>query len=125
MTHFSQPEVANSAPPTRQSAYRPRRTIQRLLRLWCFGQFSQEILPLLELDWVNLHKKEDGTLPPIAYVHGEVFGAGGLKTVPDNPRGSRSKSIENRCKGRGQWNTKDLIGRMFVTRPRYEPTTYQ
>jgi len=60
---------------------------------------------MLELDWVNLHKRKDGTLPPIAYVHGEVFGAGGLKTVPDNPRGSRSKSIENRCKGRGQWNT--------------------
>jgi len=59
---------------------------------------------MLELDWVNLHKRKDGTLPPIAYVHGEVFGAGGLKTVPDNPRGSRSKSIENRCKGKGQWN---------------------
>ena len=60
---------------------------------------------MLELDWVNQHKRKDGTLPPIAYVHGEVFGAGGLKTVPDNPRGSRSKSIENRCKGKGQWNT--------------------
>ncbi|MHC4435034.1 MAG: 3-keto-disaccharide hydrolase [Planctomycetota bacterium] len=60
---------------------------------------------MLELDWVNQHKRQDGTLPPIAYVHGEVFGAGGLKTVPDNPRGSRSKSIENRCKGKGQWNT--------------------
>jgi len=60
---------------------------------------------MLELDWVNQHKGKDGTLPPIAYVHGEVFGAGGLKTVPDNPRGSRSKSIENRCKGKGQWNT--------------------
>jgi hypothetical protein len=60
---------------------------------------------MLELDWVKLHKRKDGTLPPIAYVHGEVFGAGGLKTVPDNPRGSRSKSIENRCKGKGQWNT--------------------
>ena len=60
---------------------------------------------MLELDWVNLHKRKDGTLPPIAYVHGEVFGAGGLKTVPDNPRGSRSKSIENRCKGKGRWNT--------------------
>jgi len=59
---------------------------------------------MLELDWVNQHKNKDGTLPPIAYVHGEVFGAGGLKTVPDNPRGSRSKSIENRCKGKGQWN---------------------
>ncbi|MHC4426484.1 MAG: 3-keto-disaccharide hydrolase [Planctomycetota bacterium] len=60
---------------------------------------------MLELDWVKLHKRKDGTLPPIAYVHGEVFGAGNLKTVPDNPRGSRSKSIENRCKGKGQWNT--------------------
>jgi len=60
---------------------------------------------MLELDWVKLHKQDDGILPPIAYVHGEVFGANGLKTVPDNPRGSRSKSIENRCKGKGQWNT--------------------
>lgn len=60
---------------------------------------------MLELDWVNQHKRKDGTLPPIAYVHGELFGAGTLKTVPDNPRGSRSKSIENRCKGKGQWNT--------------------
>ena len=60
---------------------------------------------MLELDWVNQHKGKDGTLPPIAYVHGEVFGAGSLKTVPDNPRGSRSKSVENRCKGKGQWNT--------------------
>ena len=60
---------------------------------------------MLELDWVKLHKRKDGTLPPIAYVHGEVFGANGLKTIPDNPRGSRSKSIENRCKGKGQWNT--------------------
>ncbi len=46
MAHFRQPEVANSAPPTGQSAYRPGRTIQRLLRLWCLRQFSQEILPL-------------------------------------------------------------------------------
>jgi hypothetical protein len=60
---------------------------------------------MLELDWVNLHKRKDGTLPPIAYVHGEVFGTSGLRTTPDNPRGSRSKSIENRCKGKGQWNT--------------------
>jgi len=64
---------------------------------------------MLELDWVNQHKRDDGTLPPIAYVHGEVFGANGLETVPDNPRGSRSKSIENRCKGKGQWNTYDVV----------------
>ena len=59
---------------------------------------------MLELDWVNQHKRRDGTLPPIAYVHGELFGAGGMTANPDNPRGSRSKSLENRCKGVGQWN---------------------
>ena len=64
---------------------------------------------MLELDWVNQHKRPDGTLPPIAYVHGELFGAGGLKAVPDNPRGSRSKSLENRCKGKGQWNVYDVV----------------
>jgi len=64
---------------------------------------------MLELDWVNQHKQDDGTLPPIAYVHGEVFGANGLNTVPDNPRGTRSKSIENRCKPKGQWNTYDVV----------------
>ena len=64
---------------------------------------------MLELDWVNLHKRPDGSLPPVAYVHGELFGAGGLKTTPDNPRGSRSKSLENRCKGKGQWNVYDVV----------------
>jgi hypothetical protein len=63
---------------------------------------------MLELDWVNLNKK-DGVMPPIAYVHGELFGVGGVETVPDNPRGTRSKSIENRCKGRGEWNTYDVV----------------
>ncbi len=32
-----------------------------------------------------------------------------VETVPDNPRGTRSKSIENRCKGRGEWNTYDVV----------------
>jgi hypothetical protein len=63
---------------------------------------------MLELDWINLHKK-DGVTPPEAYVHGELFGVGGVETVPDNPRGTRSKSIENRCKGRGEWNTYDVV----------------
>ncbi|MCE9603624.1 MAG: DUF1080 domain-containing protein [Planctomycetia bacterium] len=61
-------------------------------------------IQMLELDWVNQHKLKDGSLPPIAYVHGELFGANGLTTTPDNPRGTRSKSIENRCKGKGEWN---------------------
>jgi hypothetical protein len=64
---------------------------------------------MLELEWVNLHKMKDGTPPPIAYVHGELFGAGGLEAIPDNPRGSRSRSIENRCKGKGQWNVYDVV----------------
>lgn len=63
---------------------------------------------MLELDWVNQNKK-DGVLPPIAYVHGELFGVGGVTIVPDNPRGTRSKSIENRCLGRGEWNTYVVI----------------
>ena len=63
---------------------------------------------MLELDWVNLNQR-DGIIPPIAYVHGELFGVGGVKTVPDNPRGERSKSIENLCKGRGEWNTYDVV----------------
>lgn len=63
---------------------------------------------MLELDWVNLNKR-DGVTPPIAYVHGELFGVGGVKTIPDNPRGTRSKSIENRCKGKGEWNTYDVV----------------
>ncbi len=63
---------------------------------------------MLELDWVNLNKR-NGETPPIAYVHGELFGVGGVKTVPDNPRGTRSKSIENLCKGRGEWNTYEVI----------------
>ncbi|QDT91793.1 hypothetical protein Pan161_34560 [Gimesia algae] len=66
-------------------------------------------IQMLELDWVNQHKHKDGSLPPIAYVHGELFGANGLITTPDNPRGTRSKSIENRCKGKGQWNVYDVV----------------
>lgn len=33
----------------------------------------------------------------------------GVETLPDNPRGRRSKSSENRCKGRGEWNTYDVV----------------
>jgi 3-keto-disaccharide hydrolase len=63
---------------------------------------------MLELDWPNLNKR-NGVTPPVAYVHGELFGVGKLKTTPDNPRGERSMSIENRCKGRGEWNTYDVV----------------
>lgn len=63
---------------------------------------------MLELDWVKLNKR-NGKEPPIAYVHGELFGVGGTETVPDNPRGTRSKSIENRCKPKGEWNVYDVV----------------
>ena len=63
---------------------------------------------MLELEWVNLNKR-DGVTPPVAYVHGELFGVGGVQTVPDNPRGTRSKSIENLCRGKGEWNTYDVV----------------
>lgn len=64
---------------------------------------------MLELDWPNQHRDKDGNPAPIAYVHGELFGANGLEAVPDNPRGTRSKSIENRCKGKGEWNVYDVV----------------
>lgn len=64
---------------------------------------------MLELDWVNLNRDDQGNPRPIAYVHGELFGVGGVETLPDNPRGSRSKSVENRCLPRGQWNTYDVV----------------
>jgi hypothetical protein len=63
---------------------------------------------MLELDWVNLNW-QNGAPAPIAYVHGELFGVGGVKAIPENPRGERSKSRENRCKGRGEWNTYDVV----------------
>jgi hypothetical protein len=63
---------------------------------------------MLELEWPNLNKR-NGVTPPAAYVHGEVWGVGGVKTTPDNPRGERSMSIENRAKGKGEWNTYDVV----------------
>lgn len=63
---------------------------------------------MLELDWVNQNTR-DGKKPPIAYVHGELFGVGGVETIPDNPRGTRSKSIENRALGKGEWNNYKVV----------------
>jgi len=63
---------------------------------------------MLELDWVKLNTK-NGVAPPVAYVEGELFGVGGVTTVPDNPRGTRSKSLEGRCNPRGQWNTYTVV----------------
>jgi len=64
---------------------------------------------MLELEWPNLNKDKDGKPRPLAYVHGELFGVGDLKITPENPRGARSMSVENRCKGKGEWNTYDVV----------------
>ncbi len=64
---------------------------------------------MLELQWPVLHPEKDGKPRPIGYVSGELFGAGGLQTTPDNPRGSRSQSFELRCKGKGEWNAYDVV----------------
>lgn len=64
---------------------------------------------MLELEWVNLNRKSNGEPQDIGYISGELFGAGGLTATPDNPRGSRSKSLELRCKGAGEWNVYDVV----------------
>jgi hypothetical protein len=64
---------------------------------------------MLELEWVNLNRKPNGEPQDIGYISGELFGAGGLTATPDNPRGSRSKSLELRCKGAGEWNVYDVV----------------
>lgn len=64
---------------------------------------------MLELQWPILNPEKDGTPRPPGYVSGELFGANGLETTPDNPRGRRSMSVEMRCKGKGEWNTYDVV----------------
>jgi len=65
-------------------------------------------IQMLELEWPKLNTR-NGVVPTDDYVHGEVWGVGGVKTVPDHPRGERSSSVEKRAKGRGQWNTYDVV----------------
>jgi hypothetical protein len=82
--------------------------------VWSDAEPGENRLPngvevqMLELDWVKLNTR-DGKAPPEAYVSGELFGVGGVETVADNPRGNRSKSTEMRCKGKGEWNTYDVV----------------
>lgn len=64
---------------------------------------------MLELEFPFLYPEKDGTPRHLGYVSGELFGANGLKVVPDNPRGSRSMSYEMRCKGKGEWNTYQVV----------------
>ena len=63
---------------------------------------------MLEVDYITLHKR-DGQPLSLGYVHGDLFGVGGVQIVPDNPRGVRSSSLENRAKPRGEWNTYDVV----------------
>lgn len=63
---------------------------------------------MLDLEWVKLNTR-DGVEPPIAYVHGEIFGVGEVEITPENPRGKRSKSRENRVLGKTEWNTYDIV----------------
>jgi hypothetical protein len=82
--------------------------------LWSDARPGEGRLPngvevqMLELEWPRLNAR-DGIVPPVAYVHGELFGVGGVKATPDNPRGERSMSVENRALGRGQWNTYHVV----------------
>ena len=63
---------------------------------------------MLEIDFVKMHKRNGEPLS-LGYVHGDLFGVGGVEITPDNPRGPRSSSLENRAKGRGEWNTYDVV----------------
>ena len=80
--------------------------------LWCDAVPGKNRLPagmevqMLELDWIN---RPDGKKAHPGYISGELFGAGGLKAIPDNPRGSRSMSKEFRCKGAGEWNHYTIV----------------
>lgn len=66
-------------------------------------------IQILELDWVKLNTREGSPPPPIAYVHGELIPVNGFKFVADTPRGNRSMSVENRAKGRGEWNSYTVV----------------
>lgn len=78
--------------------------------LWSDAKPQDSRLPLgmevqmLELQWPYINTKPDGSPNHPGYVSGELFGAGGMKAVPENPRGNRSMSHDMRCKGKGEWN---------------------
>lgn len=82
--------------------------------VWSKAQPGENRLPdgvevqMLDLEWVKLNTR-DGVEPPVAYVHGELFGVGGVKITPENPRGVRSKSRENRVLGKKEWNTYEVV----------------
>ncbi|TKG94242.1 DUF1080 domain-containing protein [Puteibacter caeruleilacunae] len=64
---------------------------------------------ILEVDYGLKHNITDEG-EAMARVHGEIFSIGEQTSmVPDNPRGERSKPVENRCLKRGNWNTYDIV----------------
>jgi len=82
--------------------------------VWSKAQPGENRLPdgvevqMLDLEWVKLNTR-DGKEPPVAYVHGELFGVGGVEITPENPRGKRSMSRENRVLGKKEWNTYEVV----------------
>jgi hypothetical protein len=58
---------------------------------------------MLDHEWVTVNRRP-GFDPPIGYVQGELFGVGGVTTIPDNPRGDRSKALKQLTKPRYHWN---------------------
>jgi len=63
---------------------------------------------ILDPEWINIHKI-NGKPQTKAFISGEMWGVNGVTTVPDNPRGERSKGLEYRVKGHGIWNTYDVV----------------
>lgn len=64
---------------------------------------------ILDPDWINIHRKQDGQPQTKAYISGEMWGVNGVTTIPDNPRGERSRGLEYRVKDHGIWNTYDVV----------------
>lgn len=67
---------------------------------------------MLELDYFKVNPRPDiSETNREAYVHGHLFGVGGVTTIPDNRMGesNRSNSLENRCYGRGEWNVYTVV----------------
>jgi hypothetical protein len=65
---------------------------------------------MLDPGYLELAAKK-GNILPDSYISGELFGIGSLKVENDNPslNGTRSRSTELRCKGKGEWNTYDVV----------------
>lgn len=78
--------------------------------VWSEGEVtSKNRLPsgmevqMLELEYPKIHNRVQ------AYASGELFGAGTVTAIPENPRGKRSVSLEYRCKGKGEWNKYTVV----------------